>query len=337
VSDKLPMEANESFRGFMSKKLYFILSLFGISFLSACGGGQQQVSGIFAEAQFSTEACQPKSKIVTLRNDDTQNPQRVQGVSFEMGTNEDKFFKIDKVTIGGTDFTPSNEMVQDVIIPAGGVMSIQATYNPKRITPSGTRDTSYLDIFLNGPRLGIMQVRLSGEADTAAPGCGSGPSGTPHTFTVDKITVTINATSLAGGTFSNEITGSDITKPFKFTDDSGTATTLKDDFPNFNITGAALPGGSIQVVLSDDTNGTFDGSKLEFDPITFTAGGAISVTSKLTTDSVSASGSQGNINLTGSALSAGKMKLVFAAKLDNPLLSTLNGGVVGFEMELTAQ
>jgi hypothetical protein len=81
-------------QGIMKKYFLFVITFTVLtSLLSACGGGSQdQVSGIFAEAQYNTAACESKSKMITLRNDDTSQPQRVQAVSFELGTNNNNNF-----------------------------------------------------------------------------------------------------------------------------------------------------------------------------------------------------------------------------------------------------
>src|SRR5262245_36594338 len=175
------------------KRFYrFLLCAALISSLQACSSSSDQVSGIIAEAQFETVACQAKSKIIKIRNDNTSEPQRIYGIHFEMGTNPDNFFKIEKATVGSSEFTAEANVIKEVIIPAGGVLEVLTTYNPRAVTPAGQPHTAYMDIFLNGPKLGTLQVRLSGKAETAAPGCvGGGGSGTEHVFTVTAITVRI--------------------------------------------------------------------------------------------------------------------------------------------------
>jgi hypothetical protein len=319
---------------------YLLLLLFITPIIHACSGGSSnQISGIVAEAQYDTAACQPKTKIINVRNENTSDPQRIRGVYFEMGTNNDNIFKIDKVTVGGNEFSATASMVEEIIIPAGGVMSIQATYNPRAITPSGQFNTSYVDIFLNGPKLGIIQVRLKGQAETAAEGCTGGATGNEHVFNVSNLAVAIFHSSQPGGKLA---LNADVTGTFKFTENSGAATVLKDDFPKITIhipPDIDAPIHDLEVKLDDaSVDGTFAGSDLEFETFPLVAAGAVHVAGKLTTKNLTLTNTNADFNETGASLSSdGKtMKLVYAAKLDDPNLPTFAGGIVGFEMELTA-
>ncbi|MBL7684824.1 MAG: hypothetical protein JNK65_02185 [Deltaproteobacteria bacterium] len=310
--------------------------------LAACGssGGGNQMSGIVAEAKYETVACQPKSKLINIRNDDTTQPQRIQGIHFEGGTNDKSYFKLDKVTFGDTEIKAQSNKVEEVIIPAGGVLAVQATYNPKEVTAGGSH-VSYLDFFMNGPKLGIMQVKLDGKAETALEGCTAGGTGDENSFKVKKITVTVKAAGLPGGEFKTETPEAEVTKPFKFKVDGTKANLAKDDFPPFDIKGSAIPGGKLPVKLADDVTGTFESKKLDFTTISFSASG-IEVSGKMSTGTISADGqgpSPQNISLTGSNLADdGKMKVVFVGALpaDVPA-EQLKGGVVGVEFELEKQ
>jgi len=289
------------------------------------------VSGIFAEAQFSTAACQPQSKMITFRNDDTRQPQRVMGIYFELGTNDQNLFKLDKAEVGNNEFKATASMVEEIIIPPGGLMSIQTTYTPKAITPSGSRDISYLDVFLNGPRLGILQVRLSGQADTLAPGCGTGPKGQTKSFTVNKITISTDATGI-GGRSDKEITN--VTDKLIITVDGTKALLTKDEFPNFSLDVPTV--GSVGISLADDTlEGTTDGTNFSFDSATFSSTVGLSVAGKMSTGHVEESNTNGALSLDGSPLSPDKkMSLVFVAKIPDAAPS-IGGGVIGAKFELT--
>src|SRR4030095_5481690 len=186
----------------MKRILQIFVCVLFLSTLHACSGGSgDQVSGIIAEAQFETVASSDLSKLIKVRNENTSQPQRIYGIHFEMGTNPNNYFKIEKATAGSTEFAATANVITEIIIPAGGVLEILTTYNPRAVTPAGQPHTAYMDIFLNGPKLGTLQVRLSGKAETAAPGCvaGGGGSGTEHVFTVNAITVRIKDKDAEGG------------------------------------------------------------------------------------------------------------------------------------------
>lgn len=308
--------------------------------LVACGERVTQVSGIVAQASFETVACQPQEKTIKIRNNNTDSPQRVQGVLFELGTNPDRFFKIIEVRANNNVKQAVGDLVEEIQLPPGGILEVKVAYNPKRVTTGEETHATYLDIVLNGPKLGVMQIELLGKAPTALEGCGS-TQGELQVFTVDHIKVTVKAASLPNGEFINEIPGSDIDKPFQFSvTDDGVATLTSADFPNFNITGDAIPGGKLQVTLPDDTEGTFDGADLIFDPIVLSGGGVINVEGTMTTETVDVQNDAGDISLslTGSALADGKMKVVFAGKFpDNIPAPELEGGLVGAEFELSIQ
>jgi len=321
----------------MKRKFQYVLYLILIlPLIHACSGGSNQVSGIVAEAQYQSGDCQPKTKLINVRNENTSEPQRIRGVYFELGTNNDNTYKINKVMVGENEFDAEASMVEEIIIPAGGVMSIQATYDPTANTNSGQFNTSYVDIFLNGPKLGIIQVRLKGEAS----GCtGSTPQGNAHVFNVSNLSVSILHSSQPGGKLDVD---ADVTGTFKFTEDSGAATILKADFPKITLhipPDIDAPIHDLPVVLDDNSvTGTFASSDLEFDPFPLVAAGAVHVTGKLTTKHLTFTNTNASFDETGASLSSdGKtMKLVFASKLDDPNLSQFAGGIVGFVMELTA-
>jgi hypothetical protein len=337
----------------MLKMIRNFVFIFILSSLSLACGRNTQISGIIAEAQFDTVACQPKAKIINIRNQNTSEPQRVRSIYYEKGTNAfganaEQYFKIEKAVIGNNEFLaakpdkkdddPNEIEDEDMIIPAGGIMSIYTSYEPKAITQGDEGNVSYLDVFLNGLQLGTIQVRMVGKAETALPGCGSGPVGTPHNFNVTQITITIRNNSLVDSNGVIELPG-ETTQPFSFVENSGEATLTKNGFPDITITGSNIPGGHTSVDLDSEVMGTSDGSQLEFSSVTLIVGGQIRVQGKLTTESVSATNTQApeGIQLTGSRLSGGNMTLVFAGKLDSDLLQSLSGGVVGAKIELTEQ
>lgn len=325
------------------KKSFILL---GIGTLAACSGAAPQVSGVVAIANYETIACVPQQKTLQIRNNNTSEPQRVQGVLFEMGTNDFdvkgahpetllagesyfQYFKVDEVAVGNTVKQAVNNKVLEVIIPPGGIMTLKVSYNPRAVTTGEAFHNTYLDVVLNGPKLGVMQIELRGKAPTAQEGCGT-TQGDLKKFKVNKVTININDADQPG-LAPQEHTG--ITELFQFGVDGTKASIGAQDFPSIPID---TPTTSVSADLVDETfEGTFDGSKLEWAEVTLTVAGQIEVSGKLTTDSVEVSSEDGTLSATGSALADGKMTLVFGAVLpENPLLQTLQGGVITASIEL---
>ncbi len=336
----LPLRERGRVRGglggpMLMRRLSFLAFILSIPFLSilACGG-DKQVSGIFAEAAYSTEACVGKEKIIHIRNDNSSEPQRIMGVYFEYGTNKDNVFKITKVSVGSAEYAPTNSnLAQEIIIPAGDVMSVYTTYDPQ---VAGNHET-YLDVFLNGPQLGIKQIRLKGATTDDKCAEVAANRGTIQNFNITSLKIIVKASSLPGGVLELPVAQADIHGSVKFASNRGRASMKQDEFPTFTLRASQLPGGQANVGLDIGTyQGTFDGSKLEFPSIIISLQGAVKVTAKMTTDTATASNTLGSLTppLQGTPLAAGRMKLVLAGKLDNPLLQSLNGGVVGAEIEL---
>lgn len=336
------------FEGCVVKRnlLKFFLIFLGLVTLASCGGGAPQVSGIVAIANFETTACVKAEKTLQIRNNDSEQPQRVQGVHFEFGTNDFdtegnrpetlkegetyfQFFKVEEVSVGNVVKQASANMVTEVILPPGGVMNVKVSYNPKIITKGEAYHNTYLDVVLNGPKLGVMQIELRGKAATALEGCGT-TQGDLRKFKVDKVTIKIKDKDAEVP--DQETT--DITENFQFGVDGDKALIGKADFPSIPID---TPQGAVTADLEDETfEGTFDGSKLEFPSIRLSVLGQISVEGKLTTDSVDVTAADGSLSATGSALADGKMKLVFGGELpQNPLLQQLQGGAITAEIELS--
>lgn len=301
-----------------------------------CGGGsQKQMGGIVGEMSFSTQACVPQQKIINIRNDDTKNPQRVMGVYFELGTNAKSYFSIDKVVVGGTEYQASANLSQDVLIPAGGIMSVYTTYNPQKVTSAGN-DTSYLDLFLNGPKLGILQIKTTGDAPTAKEGCGAGQK---RTFTVNKATLQISMQGSAFDGYNEEVqTAGD----FAFLVDGEQATINgTDGFPTLTVHLPTPVSGITDIKISLDAKtatGIFKDNKLSFDDLTLQIMSSIPVQHvKLTTDSLPITGDHGTLPLQGANLTdTGDMKVVLGTGVqDTGTLSALNGAAVGVTLELT--
>ncbi|MBF0492860.1 MAG: hypothetical protein HQM15_08775 [Deltaproteobacteria bacterium] len=304
-----------------------LLSLFIVS-LAACGGSgggsDQQISGVIAEADFSTAVCQPATKIVNIRNEDLNEPQRVQSLGFELGTNPTGFFTISKAMVGSTEFTGAD--LTNIVIPAGGMLSIYANYNPRpdasgHIIPSAT---SYISLFLNGPRLGIPQIKLNGSTD---PNSDLSVCGQILKFNITSVKLTANTPATPTGT-AQDVPVSGSTLQISVRDN--VASISKNDLSTINMLGfpANLDDGTFE--------GQFDGSKINFDRVSFNIANAIHFIGKLTTDTATATNGSINISKTGTALASGHAKVVFAASIPNETVvpAQYQGGVVAVEIEL---
>ena len=170
--------------------------------LLSCGNRNVQISGIVAQASFETVACQPQEKTIKIRNNDTQEPQRVQGVLFELGTNNDKFFKVIEVSVNNNVKQAVGDLVEEVQMAPGSVLAVKVSYNPKKVTVGDETHATYLDIVLNGPKLGVMQIELLGKAPTALEGCGEG-GGTGPEFDVVGVKTTLSHTGLGSNVVSD--------------------------------------------------------------------------------------------------------------------------------------
>jgi len=305
-----------------SKKLIVFISFLHALFLGC--NAETQLGGIVGEVKFNTQACVPQQKIINIRNDDTTNPQRVMGVYFELGTNEKNVFNIKKVVVGSSEYTPENAIAQEVLIPAGGIMSVYTEYKTR--IPTNVPDTTYLDLFLNGPRLGILQVKLDGEAEQS-PDCKPGES---KRFRVVKVIQKIkNAQNQ--DVAANDITN--VTEPFFFEVSGAKAIINKDGFPKITIPTPRIP---LEADLDNgEFEGTFNEGNLEIRNVKVKAVLTVEVT--LTTGSLTVESdlSDASLTLEGQHLSDGKMKVVLIAKLPEVSdLGALSKGLYGAIIEL---
>ncbi len=346
-------------------KLSLILT--ALSALGACGGAAPQVSGVVAIANFDTTACVPQEKTLQIHNNNAEEPQRVQGVLFELGTDDfDKdgnhpdtlkdgvkyfqFFKVEQVTVGNVTKDAVKNMVTEMIIPAGGTMTVKVAYNPKVITKGDAYHNTYLDVVLNGPKLGVMQIELRGTAKTAADGCSTDSSGSGQEFEVTAVKTTLSHKDNG----SNVVTDLDVSTAVSGTlilSDGSASGKVKITTDNWPAITFPLPAGSpianMEIKLADDTPEADFGSdgKLTFDGVSFSGSNVVNLTGlKLTTESITIGSDVapnvvgGSITFQGSPLNAqGEMVLVVAAPLNVPPVDTVakvGGGVFGMEIHL---
>jgi hypothetical protein len=338
----------------------------GLPVLVACAGEAPQVSGVVAIANYETVACMPQQKTLQIRNNNTSEPQRVQGVLFEMGTNDfDKegnhpetlkegepyfqFFTVDEVSVGNTVKQAVGNMVQEIIIPPGGVMTVKASYNPKVITKAEGYHNTYLDVILNGPKLGVMQIELRGKAATAAAGCTT-DGGNAQEFEVTAVQTTLSHKDLPAPVVTDLVVADAVEGTMKLSEVSGgMVQILKNNWPTVTF---PLPDGSplesLSISLEQDTAQATLGADgaLSFEGTAFSGSGVIHLTGlNLTTGSLTIDSSQapnvhgGTVTFEGSPLSAeGEMTMVVAAPLlGPPLEDTANVGGGVFGMKITFQ
>ncbi len=355
------------FEGCVVKRnlLKFFLIFLGLAALAACGGGAPQISGIVAVANFETTACVKAEKTIQIRNNDSEEPQRVQGVHFEFGTNDfDKegirpetleegetyfqFFKVEEVTVGNVVKQAVNNMVTEMILPPGGVMTVKVSYTPKVITKAETFHNTYLDIVLNGPKLGVMQIELRGKAATAAPGCTT-DGGTGQEFEVTAVKTTLSHQDNGSNVVTDLDVATAVSGTLKLSEvEGGKVKVLPENWPKITF---PLPAGSplteLEIKLAEETGEApfGDDGVLTFEGVAFSGSNVVNLSDlTLTTGTVTIDSSKapkvvgGTISFEGSPLNdAGEMKLVVAAPLTVPPVDTVakvGGGVFGMEITL---
>jgi len=314
--------------------------------VAGCAGEAPQVSGIVAKASFETVACQPQEKTLKVRNNNADEPQRVQGVLFELGTNPDKYFKVIDVTVNNKTKSAVNDLVEEIQLPPGGVMTVKVQYNPKKVTTGDEVHKTYLDVVLNGPKLGVMQIELDGTAPTALEGCGA-DSANAQEFDVIAVKTTLSHKDLPANVVSDLDVATAVVGTFKLNVDGDKAVLPSTGWPTITF---PLPAGSpiseLEITLPDDSpEGTFIAGELVLEGLTFSGSNVVNLSDlTLTTGSLTITSEQapnvagGTITFTGSALNdAGEMTVVIAAPLTKPPVDTVaqvGGGVFGMEVKL---
>jgi len=327
-----------------------LITCLGLASLAAwgCSSTPPQVSGIVAVSQIETMACQPREKTFQIRNNNTSEPQRVQGVLFELGTNNDKFFKILSVNANGRTKEAVGNLVEEIILPPGGVMDVVVEYNPKETTPTAEKEyhDTYLDVVLNGPKLGVMQIEIQGTAPDALPGCTNEP-GTGRTFEVTAVKTILSHSGLGAPVETELDVNTDVEGQLVLSGEGDDVTIRPDGWPTITFPlpeGAPIP--ELKILLDEETEAaSLASGALQFENVTLSSpgvgvfAGLTLTTGSLTIDSSQAPNvSGGSLTLTGSDLNAsGEMKLVIMAALTKPPVDTVEnvgGGVFGLEITL---
>lgn len=334
----------------MPKKFQKILfSLLGLALLAlaGCENRAPEISGIVAISNIETVACQPRNKTFKIRNNNDTEPQRVQGVLFELGTNEDKFFKILSVATNGTTKKVVGNLEEEILLSPGGVMEVKVQYNPKETTAEGEYHDTYLDVVLNGPKMGVMQIEIRGTAPTSLPGCTNDPTG-GRVFKVLAVKTVLSHKDLGAPVETDLDVATSVEGDLILNGPEDAVKILPEGWPTITFPlpdGAQIP--EINILLSEETaTSNFATGSLKFEDVMVEAPGVgVFPGLTLTTGSITLDSSQapnvsgGSITLTGSDLdSDGKMTLVIASPLTRPPVDTepkVGGGVFG--VSLTVQ
>jgi hypothetical protein len=325
----------------IQKFLFSFLGLMALVF-AGCENRAPEISGIVAISKIETVACQPRTKTFKIRNNNDTEPQRVQGVLFELGTNEDKFFKILSVTVGGAKREVVGNLEEEILLPPGGVMEVQVQYNPKETTAEGEYHDTYLDVVLNGPKMGVMQIEIDGTAPTALPGCTNDPTG-GRVFKIVSVKTVLSHKDLAAPVETDLDVKTAVDGDLIFNGEENAVKILPEGWPTITFPlpdDAPIP--EINIVLNEETpTADFTSGSLKFEGVTLEGAGGAGVYPglTLTTGSITIDSSQapnvvgGSITFTGSDLdSDGEMTLVVAAALTNSAVKDqekVGGGVFG--------
>lgn len=321
------------------KKIGFALLSLVLFGLHACSGGAPQISGIVAISNIETVACEAREKTLRIRNNDTSEPQRIQGVQFELGTNSDKWFKILSVTANGRTKEAVGNLVEEIILPPGGSMEILVQYKPRVTTPEGEYHATWVDVYLNGPKLGVMQIELRGTAPTAKEGCTNDTTG-GRTFEVLAVKTILSHTGLGAPVETDLDVNTDVEGNLVLNGSEDAVTIAPSGWPTITFPlpdGAPLP--ELNILLDEETGPTdFSAGALNFEDVTLSSPGVGAfpgltlTTGSITIDSsVAPQVSGGSLTVTGSDLDdQGEMTLVTAAALTRPPVDTVDnvgGGV----------
>ncbi|MBI2335952.1 MAG: hypothetical protein HYU97_04235 [Deltaproteobacteria bacterium] len=310
--------------------------------LVACESSTNQVGGLIGQVNYQTFACLPQDQTLMVRNDNMQEPQRIQAVMFELGTNKDKFYKISKVVSNGVEYKSMGDIANEIIIPPGGTMEVTVTYKPRKVTFSPDTHVTYLDIVLNGPKLGILQLKLNGTAEKSLPGCGQS-SGSEFEV-IDMTTYMIHEASFGSNNNKTKLGAEAVEGNFSFelNEQKGTAKMTEEGWPTVAI---PLPPGQALSELKVDLlvgeyEGTFDGVDLEIPGLILDIPAIATIDGvTLTSKSVDLTTEGGHLALTGSPLSgANDITLVLAVELEQTtfpaLPEDLNHAIFGAEIKL---
>jgi hypothetical protein len=227
-------------------------------------------------------------------------------------------------------------------------MTVKVSYNPRVVTKGEAYHNTYLDVVLNGPKLGVMQIELRGKAATAAPGCTTDTAGgNVDVFEVTAVKTTLSHKDNGENVVSDLVVADTVTGSLKLTKLADGKVKI---FPeNWPVITFPLPAGSpiaqLDIKMVEETSDVAFGEDgvLTFEGLAFKGGGVVNLTGlTLTTGSITIDSSVaenvfgGSISFEGAPLNeAGEMVLVIAAPLTVESVAEqpkVGGGVFGMEI-----
>lgn len=276
-------------------------------FLSACQTSNFATWRV--ETFDATPITRSETRILSLRNDSTEEVQKLLGVGFDGSGDGREHFRIDKASVGSRTVA-----LKEIVVPPGSSLNIQVTYEPRDlettkadfggwVTGEEERFVPYkpgeepkpkemleaihrvvLLAVYESPRGGISQIELVGEAVPGPNGeIAVSPEGGGDCETGGGIACLTGLFSMdipdlfTTGPIENELSG-----PIAFSIDGGSASlrmenmppiliVLKGNGPGEPLEGQPVSSASIIIrgVQGVTGEGTFDGSQLELTGLGF--------------------------------------------------------------------
>lgn len=310
-----------------------------------------QVSGIVAVSKIETIACVPREKTFKIRNNESES-QRVMGVHWEFGTNEDKYYKLVSVQANGQVFSPSGDMVTDIILPPGAILEATIEFNPRETTRTSENPgaefeslNGYLDVVLGGPKVGVMQIEIQGTAPQTIEGCTKDTLEGGRQFEVVAVRSILSHAGLGEAVLTDIDVATGVEGNLVLLMDEDQATLTPEGWPKITFPLPSGPLAELEITVSNEASADFSTGALEFAGVNFVGSNVVFLDGlALTTSNVTIDSSQapdvfgGSITFAGSELNdQGEMTLVVAAPLTVPPVDTVEnvgGGVFGLEIDL---
>jgi hypothetical protein len=126
-TSNMKIQINKKFR----YRLFYLLTSISCLLLSCSG---DQFSSWRVESFDTTLVTENSQKTIYINNPDSSKEQHVRGIGFDKGSNAAGHFRLDSIQVG-------NQYVsaQDIIIPPGGTLAINTTYEPQNLETTFAR------------------------------------------------------------------------------------------------------------------------------------------------------------------------------------------------------
>lgn len=335
----------------MKKLLSFIALVLMMMSLQACGDSSQSTGLLFSE-NYTTPICTPLQKSFSVLNDNRSEAQFIEEMSIDeiaAAGARTGYFRINQVTVGEGDRIQryTGPRFQNILIPPGGTMSLQVTYNPRPVTlrlstsPDPVRQISNrvvarVNMQLRNSQTATRQIGLEGFTQ----GGSEASCGTTFTFNVNRIRLHVKTPAMPADQVTEIMPSTPTTILMNA---NGEEISLSQtDFPTIAVN---IPGVMpLNAQMGADATGIYDETMRSINYDNFTVNvSAVSFTSKFTTSSTQDTNGDLNISLSGQAIqSTGAVRFVFVSKTPDDDLRRLGeiaaplvGGVIGFEVEAT--